>query len=562
MKSERSSLRGVALVSVFAAMGLAACGGGGDDGAGGGGGATPPASRGTLVRTAAEPAGPQCALGGTRIEIGVDDDGDLALGAGEVDETTYVCTTLSGVPNLVRTRAEPAGSNCPLGGSVVETGLDDNRNNVLEAGEVDSTGYVCTPPPVGTGNTWRATTLLETSAASASSVSVAAATNGDAMAIWRQSDGPRLNLWAARYDAGLLAWGTPVLLEHGDGGDVGPGALVAMDVDGNALVTWTQSDGAAIDLWSNRFDAATKTWGGAQRLASSIGVRGAVADMAFDAAGNAILIWVSSNAGGTRNLQASRYDAAAAAWQAPALLETDEDNSVGGGRLAVDRAGNALVVWSQFDGAWVSLFSARYRPAAGTWEAPLALESLAGDVGSMQVAINDSGRAAVIWHLSDVSGMLSDTYASLSTAGLSGWNPPVALEAAAPLSVRGQVVLDGFGDATFAWWEVGTNALRTVRYTPADGAWTELPQVPNALFAQLALDGVGNVHAVWLAGSWDVAASRLDRGAAGWSVPVLLEGDAGQAMNPSLAVAPDGRAAAAWTQQGTSEVNALASVYR
>jgi hypothetical protein len=46
---------------------------------------------------------------------------------------------------LIKTTTEPAGANCAVGGTKIETGLDANINGVLDAGEVNSsqTKYVC-----------------------------------------------------------------------------------------------------------------------------------------------------------------------------------------------------------------------------------------------------------------------------------------------------------------------------------------------------------------------------------------------------------------------------------
>ena len=46
-------------------------------------------------------------------------------------------------PALVRIDAEPAGANCPGGGSAINVGRDRNKDDVLQDGEVDSTSYLC-----------------------------------------------------------------------------------------------------------------------------------------------------------------------------------------------------------------------------------------------------------------------------------------------------------------------------------------------------------------------------------------------------------------------------------
>ena len=65
----------------------------------------------------------------------------------------------NGFQSLVKTTAEPAGANCATGGTRVDTGLDDGlptgtaNNGVLEAGEIESTRYVCNGATGATGPT-------------------------------------------------------------------------------------------------------------------------------------------------------------------------------------------------------------------------------------------------------------------------------------------------------------------------------------------------------------------------------------------------------------------------
>jgi hypothetical protein len=51
----------------------------------------------------------------------------------------------NGLNALIKTTIEPSGSNCANGGTKIETGLDANGNGFLEAGEVNvsQTKYVC-----------------------------------------------------------------------------------------------------------------------------------------------------------------------------------------------------------------------------------------------------------------------------------------------------------------------------------------------------------------------------------------------------------------------------------
>jgi hypothetical protein len=102
-----------------------------------------------LVNLVPEPAGANCVAGGTLVQSGVDDNGDGILDGAEVDTEDYVCdgqdgsAGTDGLTALVDIQTEPAGANCAEGGQVIRSGLDDDVSGTLEAGEVDATSYVC-----------------------------------------------------------------------------------------------------------------------------------------------------------------------------------------------------------------------------------------------------------------------------------------------------------------------------------------------------------------------------------------------------------------------------------
>jgi hypothetical protein len=100
----------------------------------------------TLSQVSPEAAGGNCAAGGTKLEIGVDADHSGSLEAAEIGSVRYICNGAvgaNGLNTLVVTAAEAAGGNCAAGGTKVTSGLDSNRNNTLDAAEITSTRYVC-----------------------------------------------------------------------------------------------------------------------------------------------------------------------------------------------------------------------------------------------------------------------------------------------------------------------------------------------------------------------------------------------------------------------------------
>ena len=69
----------------------------GVDGAQGPAGPTGMAGMSSLITTSTEPAGSNCAAGGIKIGIGVDDNGDMQLQNSEIDSTLFVCDGEDGV---------------------------------------------------------------------------------------------------------------------------------------------------------------------------------------------------------------------------------------------------------------------------------------------------------------------------------------------------------------------------------------------------------------------------------------------------------------------------------
>jgi hypothetical protein len=106
----------------------------------------------SLVSVVDEAAGTNCATGGERITYGLDDNRNGILDASEVDGSRYVCdgsvgtngtAGANGLNSLVSVVDEPAGANCNAGGERISYGLDDDRDGSLDALEIDGTRYIC-----------------------------------------------------------------------------------------------------------------------------------------------------------------------------------------------------------------------------------------------------------------------------------------------------------------------------------------------------------------------------------------------------------------------------------
>lgn len=116
----------------------------------------------SLIDLLNEPIGTNCPTGGYKIVSGIDINNNNILDVNEIQSTKYICNGINGNNSLAALIPEPAGANCTTGGYKINTGVDINNNNVLDANEVLNSQYLCNgltgsnslvalnPEPIGT----------------------------------------------------------------------------------------------------------------------------------------------------------------------------------------------------------------------------------------------------------------------------------------------------------------------------------------------------------------------------------------------------------------------------
>ena len=179
--------------------------------------------------------------------------------------------------------------------------------------------------------------------------------SGNATAVFRYSAGPSIRIYANRYVAGS-GWSGATAIDGGTGFPSLP--WVAMDNSGNALVIW--QDGS--NIWANRYTAGSG-WGTPESIDNDTGGLGEEwAQLAGDAHGNAIAIWIQDD-GTAYSLWANRY-VAGNGWKGAELLESNANSisNYGTGSLAINGRGQAMAVWRQVysgdgsDSIWANRF--------------------------------------------------------------------------------------------------------------------------------------------------------------------------------------------------------------
>jgi hypothetical protein len=115
--------------------------------------------------------------------------------------------------------------------------------------QYDGTRYNIWANRMTSAGVWGTAQLIETDAGDAYLPQIAIDPTGQAVAIGWQFDGTRYNIWANRMTA-AGDWGTVQLIETDDAGNADL-PKIAIDASGNAVAVWEQFDGTRINIWAN-----------------------------------------------------------------------------------------------------------------------------------------------------------------------------------------------------------------------------------------------------------------------------------------------------------------------
>jgi hypothetical protein len=236
---------------------------------------------------------------------------------------------------------------------------------------------------------------------------VAVDTNGNAVFVWYGDGGIQAR---ARSAAGTLS-AVQILSAAAQGTG---SSEVAVDQSGNAVFVWERNDGTTGcgGAGCSRIVARARSAAGdlsAIQTLSDPGKQAFYPEVAVDPSGNAVFVWqrpdTTTDCGGSGcwRIQTRARSAAGALSATQTLSDPGQDALIP--QVAVDQGGDAVFVWSRYDGTTdcgglpgCSRTQTRARSAAGVLSATQTLSPAARDAAlSPQVAVDQSGNAAFVW---------------------------------------------------------------------------------------------------------------------------------------------------------------------
>ncbi len=362
---------------------------------------------------------------------------------------------------------------------------------------------------------------------------------------------------------------------------------LAVDAAGNAVAVWVQRAGTVFagsgSVWSSRFDARGRSWSAATRLDNSAD-EAFNADVAVDAAGNALVTW-QQGAGSRADLWYARSRSASAGWSAPALAETDDNVDVSLASLVSDTQGNAIVVWQQSLNGRAEIASIRFSANTERWSSPalLSTEPLGAFLSRPRVAMNAAGAAVAVWQQRTtrlVGGTTLDVLANRFDPGTGIWSGPERVEGNdTGEAIEPAVTLDEQGNAIVLWQQIAQPGATVysawaARWSASSRSWgrpvlIEADETGSTVDLRILATAQGSAFAYWTryqGGNAGFRAhgfvNRFDAGTGLWSTPVRIDPHSepvSPERQPILAADPQGNAVAVWAHGDGARLNMWAN---
>ena len=170
-----------------------------------------------------------------------------------------------------------------------------------------------------------------------------------------------------------------------------------------------------------------------------------------------------------------------------------------------------------------------------TWSTAALLPRTSDSIGTIDIAMNDSGDAVVVWGQSPGAEWETRDYAVWAARFTpdDGWSEPTRLSSTSPerTAFKPAVSLNASGHAVVAWSEAGRHpnepddeGIWAARFAPDNGWDGRTFIAPGGHSVDVATNDFGQAVIVWADFSSRVWASRLDS-ASEWTAPTRLDQD-------------------------------------
>lgn len=353
-------------------------------------------------------------------------------------------------------------------------------------GSTPANGIVPVSLPQVVGNP----TMIGPAVGGSNNPSIACNSLGQAYAVWEQGDQTGIEIYGVGFDP-ASGWGVPHQINDPGPGPLSEDPLVAIDQGGKVDVFWsewpnyyspTSPGGSNIDVYSRQFipGAGWRTVVKDTSMATSGSGTGSAytAGISLNSNGEEIAVFESFlqlQAGGQPYSQVMAISRSMdGTWATPVQLNVGTDTQPSGAavQVALNGSGNAAVLWGNGYGGGATapgaIYSALQAPG-GPWKTLTVDGSPNG--GPYAVASDDSGNAIAVYSKNVVNNGASryQLFVSKNLLGF-GWDSPEAIGALLTSWPNPSISFNLSGQACLAWDETGGDGyVSTSIYNPGVG---------------------------------------------------------------------------------------------
>ncbi len=337
---------------------------------------------------------------------------------------------------------------------------------------------------------------------------VAVNPNGDAIVVFQKLDGDVSNIYANHYSVND-GWSAPVRLDVGN--DTSTFPQVAIDANGNAVAVWLQSPSLGLrDVYASRY-TTTSGWGIAETIEDDVEfVPDSPPSIAMDPSGNAFVVW-SQDVFSSVAVKLNSYTAATEKWDTAANISSiNPSKPIQNLNPKVTFGSNVtrVISWTEKDGNLVARVTITTPSNFTQFFNPKINTNIGGNIDYHQAIVDSNGNATIVWQQPDAMG--KNIYASHFAAGSGSWSAATLLNTTdTTTSVEPSLAVDPSGNVIAVWMQfngTGYNVWAN-RFSNFNKIWGTAERIEEGAMS-VSVQGGGNLK---------IAAAGVNTFSAIWS---------------------------------------------
>ncbi len=281
-------------------------------------------------------------------------------------------------------------------------------------------------------------------------------------------------------------------------------SFIAIDLKGNPIVAWNESNGTSFNLYVKKLVGNTWTLVGKTVLNVNTDEDSLfIPSIAIDSSGNPIVAW-SEYDDISSNIHVKKLVSNTWTLVGKTVLDAKTNHGAYRPSIAIDSSGNPIVAWYESDGTSHNIYVKKLVGNTWTLVGKTFLDAKTNrDAFSPSIAIDSKGNPIVAWHETDgtssniyVKKLVGNTWTLVGTTFLDAKTDYMAFSPS--------IAIDSKGNPIVAWYEFDGSSNNIYVKKLVDNTWTlvgttflDAKTNQGAFSPSIAIDSRGNPIVAW-----------------------------------------------------------------